>query len=688
MRESSNKTTTRGGSSAPRAGFDSRLMAVLAVGLIVVVIGVTLVSIHNSRSASFELLEAQGTAITETLAQAAENAIKSEMFYDRLVQARYADLVASLVNRDVQTLSDQDLVMFALSHDLMGVHAYDSTGELMVGAVPRGAYIRLPDFVENEVVELLSEPEQNYVLLLEPTDGPGEMRHYYLELTPTLDMVVVIETDALYYSEAVQETGIGYLAQRMAGEPGVEYVAYQTTDGIIFASRKVDELLAIESDPFLSRALESDTIAYRTTSFQDKDVVEFVRPFSTEKFPFGLFRVGVSLEGFNSIKGEFRTQMLVFSGTLIALLLVGLLYINARRRRRELRRQYEDIKSITDTVFAQMETGVAAIDAGGEIRVANSAFEQAFGVRDVTGKSWREALGERASLIDELLPDKSDHREEKEITLEQDGATKVLLVAMSRMEPPLGETGDSPAVVIVVYDITRLKEFEQQAARKERLSEMGNLAAGVAHEIRNPLNTISIAAQRLAAEFSVSEDQDQFTSFTKQIRTETKRLNEIITRFLALAREDKKKEQTVRLDELIYEMNGLLQMEAQQVGLDLSMESEPDITVRGDRDQLKEVFLNLFNNAKEAMAGLPGSFNVVARRDGDHVLIATADNGPGIPPDAADKVFAPYYTTKEAGTGLGLPTVQRIIEEMGGEISLERDFEEGALFLIRLPLVG
>jgi len=118
-------------------------------------------------------------------------------------------------------------------------------------------------------------------------------------------------------------------------------------------------------------------------------------------------------------------------------------------------------------------------------------------------------------------------------------------------------------------------EYERQAQRRERLSEMGNLAAGVAHEIRNPLNTISIAAQRLAREFKPTANQDQYTAFTGQIRTETGRLNDIITRFLALARDDRRVRAVVEFDNLLYEIGSLLKIEGDGLGIVVTVSSQP-----------------------------------------------------------------------------------------------------------------
>ena len=186
----------------------------------------------------------------------------------------------------------------------------------------------------------------------------------------------MLVADAQYYVEALRQTQIGYLVQRMAEEPGVVYIIYQSTDGIIFSSRRTGPLLAIESDPFLTQALDADTIMHRTSEFQGERVLELVRPFATSEYPFGLFRVGLSLGRYYSVSRRFDLQMAALSAALFGVLLFGLLYLAARRKRRELGRQYTDIKSLTDVIFDRMRTGVAAVDDRGVITLANRAFEQ------------------------------------------------------------------------------------------------------------------------------------------------------------------------------------------------------------------------------------------------------------------------------------------------------------------------
>jgi two-component system sensor histidine kinase PilS (NtrC family) len=377
----------------------------------------------------------------------------------------------------------------------------------------------------------------------------------------------------------------------------------------------------------------------------------------------------------------FDRQMIILSIALFILTVLALLYFNSRQKRREISRRYTAIKSVTDRIFDEMRTGVAAVGADGRIALANSAFEGIFGLRDSVSKAWDEVLPAAELALERLAPDRESSRE-TELTLKIRGKESTLLLATSRVG---SDHPDITGIVVVVYDITRLREFERRSARRKRLSEMGDLAAGVAHEIRNPLNTISIAVQRLAGEFARQVESADFRSLTDQIRSETKRLNDIITRFLALAREEQKRRETVDLSAFLREMVEFVTPEASELRIDITLDADQALQVSADRDSLKQVFINLFNNAKEALGGAPGRIAITASRAEGSVLMTFADSGPGIAPEQREKIFTPYYTTKEAGTGLGLPTVHRIVSEMDGDVRVEAAEGGGARLVVTLP---
>ena len=375
------------------------------------------------------------------------------------------------------------------------------------------------------------------------------------------------------------------------------------------------------------------------------------------------------------------TQMITVSGVLAMLLLVALLYFNSRHRRKQIGHEFRQIKSVTDKIFDEMRTGVAAVGPDGAITLANQAFCTVFGLSDAVGKSWDSLIDHEAISFARLAKETGSN--EKEIELVRDGQSLTLLIATSTMSI---EGSINRRVVAVVYDISRLKEFELKAARRARLSEMGNLAAGVAHEIRNPLNAISIAAQRLSTEFVPEENPEEYQQFARQIREETRRLNEIITRFLSLAREQSSRRVRVRLDRVLGEQLDLLRLEAEKAGVDLSVQIEPDTVIDADPDQLRKAIVNLFTNALEAIGSSGGRIDVQIRVADGSVQVLFSDDGPGIPAEIRQKVFSPYFTTKDAGTGLGLATVHKVISELDGEIRIEESEWGGARFVITLPV--
>lgn len=658
-------------------------MALLVVPALVV-FAVAWISITQSRADSMALLDSQGRSFTAALARASENAIMAESHYDRLVRQRYFDIATSLGELELSTITELDLLRFMQVHDLFGVYLFGMDSNLVGGTSGRGVSGQLPDFVLSEMKGLIANPELRFILLLDQDPETGEAVHYYMELTNQLDRVVLLVTDAGYYVQAEDGIGIGFLAQKMALEPGVEYIMYQDPEGIIIASGELGEVLAIESEPFLQTALDGDSVASRVTEFQGKQILEIVQPFATREYPYGLFRVGLSLDKFYSISRGFDIQMLLISGFLSILLVLAVFYVNSREKRKEISRRYSRIKSVTDRIFEQMHTGVAVISPDNRIRMCNQSFELMLGATGAEGKRIDQLINSDQLDLNELRSQAPRAVDDIEFSLKRNHDEHHLLAAASFLST---ESDDSPDTVLVLYDITRLRAAEKAVARKERLSEMGDLAAGVAHEIRNPLNTISIAIQRLASEFAPHESEggDEFLSFTEKIRGETRRLNDIITRFLALARHSESKKQAIQLDELIDETLSLLKPEAESLAIELSWSTQR-CQLTADPGEIKQVIHNLFSNSKEALDGQPGRINLIQTCDATTVTITFSDDGPGFDGRPDGELFTPYFTTKESGTGLGLATVHRIVSSLSGEITTGPSNLGGALVTITLPL--
>jgi signal transduction histidine kinase len=235
--------------------------------------------------------------------------------------------------------------------------------------------------------------------------------------------------------------------------------------------------------------------------------------------------------------------------------------------------------------------------------------------------------------------------------------------------------------------LKRVKEMENRIELAERLSSLGHLAAGVAHEIRNPLNAIGLGLQRLKREYLPPDGstRETFVGFTDVISKEVRRVNDIVEQFLSLARPLSLNIQRASLQELLNRLITLFEEEASSHHIEIRREIPSELpSIPVDPDRLTQALVNIIKNSMEAM-GQGGILRVQARVLRNQVEVVIEDSGPGIPAERLEKVFNYYYTTKETGTGLGLPIAHRIVEAHGGQLELESRAGSGTKVKVTLP---
>jgi two-component system sensor histidine kinase HydH len=237
--------------------------------------------------------------------------------------------------------------------------------------------------------------------------------------------------------------------------------------------------------------------------------------------------------------------------------------------------------------------------------------------------------------------------------------------------------------------VTALKEkelMETNLRQAQRLSALGSLAAGVAHDIRNPLNSIKLLSSHVSDNLDKAENRERASKQLRTIRKEVDRLEDIVTGFLSMAREQELNPAPNKVDALLEECVQLIRKDAEQRGVRLVHElrvGETELML--DAKQWKRAVINVLLNALEATPR-GGRVRLFSRVTDETCEIEVRDDGPGMPPEVAERAFDPYFTTKQTGTGLGLSITRGIVEEHGGSIEITSREHTGCQVLITLPL--
>jgi len=346
----------------------------------------------------------------------------------------------------------------------------------------------------------------------------------------------------------------------------------------------------------------------------------------------------------------------------------------------------EQTERLSEEVTRNMPAGLLLVNASGIITSANPAAETALGIRGLAYRRYTEALGADSAvtrLIGNCLAHGRTHRREEIQHATLSGELRQLGVTISPVMHGTGTQKVSGAICLL-SDLTELAALQRQMHLKENLAALGELSAGIAHEFKNALATISGYAQMIQGEAS-----EVTAKYADRILEQTRAITHVITEFMKFARPLELANDQVEVRPLVERVIA----EVRDVVPQVILAAEGDFAqVSGDEGLLRQAVLNLARNAAEASRDRPSGGRVIVRgsveQNGgfDVQRISVSDNGPGIPPADLPKIFRPFYTTKAQGTGLGLAVVQKIVVQHGGTVEVRNQPQGGAEFILWLPL--
>ncbi len=359
-------------------------------------------------------------------------------------------------------------------------------------------------------------------------------------------------------------------------------------------------------------------------------------------------------------------------------------------RKKEMEEQISDARKRLLGVFEGITDGIQVVDSGFRVTTVNRSMTALLSRSIAIGARCYEAFGPDACPD---CPAEETFRSGQPASVTRRLATPASEAGGDDGERcveistfPLLDRGNRVIQVVeYIKDVTEKVRLAERLEHSRRLAELGEMAARIAHEVRNPLNAIAGAAHYLSSEYAGDET---IRKFTEIIQRQTVRLNQVASEILSAAKPMRLNRTSVNVNAVLAQALAPLRDLIREQGIALEWDAPADLPpIRADELQIEQAFHNILRNAVEAMPG-GGTLRIAARpaRESGWLDVAIHDTGPGIPDEDRERVFQSFYTTKSGGTGLGLSIVQGVLKNHGGDISLERPAEGGARVVVRLPI--
>lgn len=613
--------------------------------------------IMNSRNVMMSLIEEEARSFLSLVSLAQENSIFTEAELENLMIGKLIDIVNYL---DKVGYSQGILEQVRLNFDLNSIIVVDIFQKRIISKsgnpnmISEGIYNR----IENIFFEYYTFRGEKYIRFFYRIDNK----------------IFQIELSAEKIKRFSQEYGISKILNQISLNPVVKYLVLQDQRGIIFATPGVKTIGKIERDSLLIRVMGGEKETMRIIKFENKNILELVQPFIVEGNIFGIFRLGVSLDNYYRHIKEAQT---ILAELFIILFFAGFFFLYFFTKYQN----YLNLKELFAKTLSSIDEGVILVDCNSKITGVNSMFCSMHNLEEklLLGKYYNEVFKSDPFEINLVL--------QKLVRIEDE--KKLFGKDIQYATYPLYDQRKKiSGAISILRDLTRIRLFEKEREEKERLSFLGNLVANFAHEVKNPLNGLAIAAQRLTKEFP-SENED-YQRLTNTLIIEIDSLNKVLNDFLSLVRPQLKEKKVFNLTQVVQDVTNLVKEQAKEKVFTIKEDIALDVNYIGYAEDIKRAVLNILLNAAEAVSSMSGQgkIDVQLKLKRENIVLKISDNGPGINREELTKIFEPYFTTKKGGTGLGLYIAQKIIKEHQGNITVKSALQKGTTLTVTFPVIS
>lgn len=637
----------------------------------------------------FHLLSQNASSLVETITLSSHNTLNSSYEIEDVMAERLLDNARLIKNIDsLKKMNDQDLIKLSRENNLYKIVLFDKKGKCECAkylTAVIGDSLQAKESLLNQLEPILSGSETEMVLGMQKSKELDEQRYAVAVARSFNRGAIVIYLDADDFLNFRKKIGIGRLIQEINKNQGIEYIVLQDTIGILAAGKSVDSINTVAGDPFLTGAFYSDTLKMRLFDYNGHDVFEVVKRLYHDNEVVGVFRIGLGLDELREVEARTTSRIIIFSIVLGLFSVIVLSIIFTSQNLKLITGEFSRFKSFTGSILENLGEAVVVINKENRIVLFNKFAELLFAVDSgqVMGQSVQLVFPDSVSEIFDAVNAQGFTTGDFELQCEINNQLMHLVFNVTRN---YDDEKNPDGFTFVIKDLTEKKRLEELSMRNEKLSAMGELASGVAHEIRNPINSIGMIAQRLFKEFNPDADKEDYFNILTVLKNEVARVNKIVTQFLNYSKPLELKLNEVCFYDFITKILEIFISHAKTKNIKIALLSDEKIKLRLDEELMTQAFLNLLQNSFDAVND-GGTIDVDYKVSEGYLCINIADNGIGIAEEKQHKIFNLYYTSKKDGNGLGLSITQKIVTRHNGEISFKSKENTGSTFTIKIPTV-